>query len=276
MTKTTHSKGDAEPDNIATLAQISAKIKALEKAHEKKSIQNVVAIGKLLHEAEDQCDHGEYMKWVKSEFEEWSHQTALNYRDVYELSQNPNILEFDKLNIALSALYRISYYFLDQNDSDDQDDQEQLAIGMAVVEAARHRRISFKEACKICEEMEGRLYDEKQPKPKPEPDDEEDEEPAPKPKPKPPVPDDLDDEDDTPPDGVGLSQASLTIGGCTRSLEYAIGVLQIKNVEIDEEIFQEFADTLAELNRQLDKYKAPRPPEPTTRAKQKKQKESVH
>jgi hypothetical protein len=271
-----------------TLAQISVKIKALEK----KTIQNVVAIGKLLHEAAtpEVCKHGEYMKWCKSEFG-WSHQTVLNYRDIYHLSQNPKILEFDKLDISLSALLLISDYILDQ---DDDDPDPNLAAGMAVVEAARHRRMSYKEAYKIIEETEGSsLYNEKhpdpeddKPEPEPEPDDADDDEekdessdkpsPKPKPKPKPPVPDDLDDVDDTPPDGVGLSQASLTIGGCTRSLEYAIGVLQTPDVEIDEEIFREFADTLAELNRQLDQYKAPQPPEPTTRPKLKKQKESVH
>jgi hypothetical protein len=55
----------------STLGRISAQIKALEKS----SIQNTAEIGRLLHEAEQQCAHGEYMKWLRSEFG-WSHDSC--------------------------------------------------------------------------------------------------------------------------------------------------------------------------------------------------------
>jgi hypothetical protein len=77
------------------LPQITKAIKVLEK----KSIQNVVEIGKLLCEASEECEHGEYLAWIKLEFG-WSHGTSLNYRNVYVLCQNRKICDFDKLNIS--------------------------------------------------------------------------------------------------------------------------------------------------------------------------------
>jgi hypothetical protein len=45
-----------------TLPQIAKAIKAVEK----RGIRDIVEIGKLLHEAEQQCEHGDYMKWIKA------------------------------------------------------------------------------------------------------------------------------------------------------------------------------------------------------------------
>src|ERR1700730_8219435 len=95
MLKNTHTR---------TLAQISQKIKAVEK---RKLISGIVEIGKLLREGERLCEHGEYVGWIRREFS-WSHQTALNYRNVFDLTQNPNHLDFDKLNITQSALYLVA------------------------------------------------------------------------------------------------------------------------------------------------------------------------
>jgi len=63
------------------LPQITKAIKVLEK----KSIQNVVEIGKLLCEASEECEHGEYLAWIKLEFG-WSHGTSLNYRAMFMCS----------------------------------------------------------------------------------------------------------------------------------------------------------------------------------------------
>ena len=128
------------PCNPQTLVQISAKIKALEK----KSITNVVAIGKLLQEADEQCKHGEYLKWLKTEFA-WSHQTSLRYREVYRLTQNPHNVDFEKLNISLTALYEVSDYVF----SEACGKAGHLVAGMAVIEAARHHRVSCAEAKEI-------------------------------------------------------------------------------------------------------------------------------
>src|ERR1700694_650508 len=97
--------------NTRTLSQISQKIKLLEKNNksmEKKTIGNVVEIGKLLREADDQCKHGDYQAWIKREFTHWSHSTALNYRSVYDLTQNRNVTNLAGLDISLNALYLLA------------------------------------------------------------------------------------------------------------------------------------------------------------------------
>jgi Protein of unknown function (DUF3102) len=123
--------------NTKALAHISQQIKALEK----KSIQNVVEIGRLLHEAEQQCDHGKYMKWLKCEFG-WSHQTSLNYRGVYDLSQNPKISDFEKLDISITALYRVA------DRINDETSWAQTACE-AILEAAKSRRVTYRAALDI-------------------------------------------------------------------------------------------------------------------------------
>jgi hypothetical protein len=135
-----------------TLPQIAKAIKALEK----KSIQNVIEIGRLLHEASGKCEHGEFMPWLESEFG-WSHDTSLNYRNVYHLSENPKFSDFTKLDISVSALYRVAHLLSD-------DGSEHQAIALAVIEAARQGRVSYKMACAIIDdalEEQRRLLDAK-------------------------------------------------------------------------------------------------------------------
>jgi hypothetical protein len=115
------------------LVSISKKIKALEK----KSIANVIEIGKLLHQASEQIEHGDYMDWLKSEFG-WSHQTAYNYRNVYALSQNSKILNFDKLDISISALYLVAKIM-----NHDPPDEIAVACATAVIDAAKRKRVSY-------------------------------------------------------------------------------------------------------------------------------------
>jgi hypothetical protein len=117
--------------NTRTLAQISQKIKKLEK----RTIQNVIEIGKLLHEASEKCEHGEYKNWLKSEFS-WSDQTALNYRHVYALTQKPNSLDFAQLNISISAVYFIARML--------KDGQELYqAAAKAIIAAAKKDRVTY-------------------------------------------------------------------------------------------------------------------------------------
>jgi Protein of unknown function (DUF3102) len=122
------------PRNTQTLAQISQKIKTLEK----KSIQNVVEIGKLLHEASELVEHGAFMAWLKSEFG-WSHQTSLRYRSVYDLSQNQQIGDFanlDNLDISISALYAAAAFLKDGMPPIKQ------GMGFAILKAAKQGRVS--------------------------------------------------------------------------------------------------------------------------------------
>lgn len=120
------------------LEKISEKIKALEK----RSISHVIEIGRLLHEAAEQCEHGEYMAWLKREFA-WSHDTAMNYRSAYELSQIPKFSDFDKLDISISALYLVAKMKGD----------DQQAARVAIIEEAKQRRVSYSRACDIIEKL---------------------------------------------------------------------------------------------------------------------------
>jgi hypothetical protein len=126
--------------NTRTLPQIAKAIKTLEK----RTIQNVIEIGKLLHEASEKCKHGEYMNWVKSEFS-WSGQTALNYRHVYNATQKPNSLDFTKLNISISAVYFVARMFRDDPCP------EIKAAAKAVITAAKKDRVNYPIAVAIYE-----------------------------------------------------------------------------------------------------------------------------
>jgi hypothetical protein len=62
-----------------SLDAIAADIHQIERA-------NIFAIGKLLAEAKDACEHGEWSDWLEDHFTEWSHDTALNYIAAYKLA----------------------------------------------------------------------------------------------------------------------------------------------------------------------------------------------
>jgi Protein of unknown function (DUF3102) len=47
---------------------------------------NIFAIGELLTEADDACEHGEWLPWLQANFSWWSHDTALRYMAAYKLS----------------------------------------------------------------------------------------------------------------------------------------------------------------------------------------------
>jgi Protein of unknown function (DUF3102) len=125
------------PLPVATyLRDIACQIKALEK----RTIANVIEIGRLLEEA-SKCEHGEYMAWLKTNFS-WSHDTSIRYRDVYAASQIPQIADFATLDISISALYRAAVCLTD-------DDPDYQAAGRAIIEAAKHGRVSCKMAISI-------------------------------------------------------------------------------------------------------------------------------
>lgn len=150
--------------NTHTLAQISQQIKALEK----RTIQNVIAIGKLLHEASEKCEHGEWLPWLKAEFG-WSYMTAKRYRDVFDLQQIHQIGEFDQLNISISALYLVAEHIGD----------EDLWVKdgcKAIIEAARQGRVTYRMAYGIFEKHKDDAWTMTPAKPDPaiEPDDDDD------------------------------------------------------------------------------------------------------
>ena len=82
------------------LQQISAKIRTFEKS----TIGNVVAIGRLLHEAREQCEHGEYQAWLDREFA-WSYRTCLRYSYAFDFAEKCQPGTFENLNLSLGALH---------------------------------------------------------------------------------------------------------------------------------------------------------------------------
>jgi hypothetical protein len=130
--------------NTRTLAQIVQKIKALEKSNagfEKRTIGQVIEIGGLLEEASESglILHGEYMDWIEKEFPSWTHQTSLNYRSVYKLTQKSKRLDFTKLNISLNALYFVASLRDDGKVSGCDDTKARDTI----LKAATQRRVTF-------------------------------------------------------------------------------------------------------------------------------------
>lgn len=70
----------------------------------KRTVEDVVEIGRLLTECKQLVGHGHWLPWLKREFG-WSEATALNSMRVYELSQSRN---FADLNAGLSIVYLLA------------------------------------------------------------------------------------------------------------------------------------------------------------------------
>jgi hypothetical protein len=203
--------------NTRTLPQIAKAIKALEK----KTIQNVVEIGKLLEEASKKCDHGQYREWLKTEFG-WSHDTARNYRSVYNFTQKTKISSFGKLNISISALYLAAKLTLNEHWPPHQ------AAGKAIIKAALKERVSYSMAKAIWEKS-----DQPPPKPPPEPPLDDDEPPDDDEQPPDGNPDDEPDDDAPPNDLATALTTVLSYSECNAAWPKAIkaiGRIQLREI----------------------------------------------
>jgi hypothetical protein len=109
---------------------------------ERSTIANVIAIGRLLIEAEGQCEHGEFMDWIRTNFE-WSHQTSIRYRRAFELVQNQHSVDFSVLNISQSALYYAADLSLSSRNSDPDALAVRAKAQMAIIKAAKKQRVSL-------------------------------------------------------------------------------------------------------------------------------------
>jgi hypothetical protein len=66
---------------------------------------HIIAVGKLLNEAHEACDHGEWCAWLEKEFE-WSSTTADRYRKVADLAERfPTV---GKVQLAPTTLYALT------------------------------------------------------------------------------------------------------------------------------------------------------------------------
>jgi hypothetical protein len=72
---------------------------------QRKTISGVVGTGRLLADALDQCEHGEFMKWAAKNCP-WSHATTLRYRRAFEFANT--IDDFGNLNLTIMALYFVA------------------------------------------------------------------------------------------------------------------------------------------------------------------------
>ena len=94
--------------NQQPLIEIANKIRKFERS----TISNAVETGRLLHEASEICEHGEYQAWIDCEFG-WSYR-SVNNRNAFEFAEMCNSFTFDgisdvdELNLSLSALYLVA------------------------------------------------------------------------------------------------------------------------------------------------------------------------
>jgi hypothetical protein len=102
--------------NVQSLDTIAEKIHGLERA-------NIIDIGDLLLEAKAQIDHGDWLDWLRSEFE-WSVNTAERYMKAAELRSKFSNL--GNLRLAKGTLYRLA----------DHDNDEELPT--IIAELAKH------------------------------------------------------------------------------------------------------------------------------------------
>jgi hypothetical protein len=132
--------------NIRTLAQIGIEIKGLEK----RTIASVVEIGRLLAQASELCEHGEYGAWLETNFA-WSSKTAYRYIAVHTIVQNCHTDNFADLNLSLSVVYLLAEYGPDS------------PYTKAIIKAAQKGRVGYRTAQAIIDEVEA----EQNPKPSP-------------------------------------------------------------------------------------------------------------
>ena len=99
MTKPSHNRNDL------VLRREVAAIRRLKKSaasHGKAFLADIVQIGKRLSRVKDRVGHGNWLTWLRKNFD-WSGDTAANYINVFELSKTP---EFRRLrNLPLELLY---------------------------------------------------------------------------------------------------------------------------------------------------------------------------
>jgi hypothetical protein len=87
---------------------------------------NIFAVGKLLTEADDACDHGEWLPWLQANFNWWSHDTALRYMAAFKLSAK--YARVRNLRVPSRIIYALA---------DDLDDPDLPAIIEALDKAAK-------------------------------------------------------------------------------------------------------------------------------------------
>jgi len=73
----------------------------------KLSTDGAIEIGRLLSVVQKKVSHGDWLRWLKEEFD-WSDRSARNFINVYELLQTTKLENFSNLSIPRSALYLLA------------------------------------------------------------------------------------------------------------------------------------------------------------------------
>jgi DUF3102 family protein len=126
---------DQKLKNRRSLGAIAADIHNLQR-------KNVFAIGKLLLEAKEACDHGEWMPWLYDEFA-WSEDSAQRFIGIARLG-----LKFRKLRnlkLAKTTLYNLADLAKAANET------ELAAIVPALAKHATRKHLKPADAAKIIE-----------------------------------------------------------------------------------------------------------------------------
>jgi hypothetical protein len=92
--------GEVGQTTTPTLAQHAEEIRTLGR----RTIADVIEIGRRLTEAKKLCGHGNWLSWLDREFG-WSDDTARRFMDCHDLAKNRNLLD---LNIPVSGLYLLT------------------------------------------------------------------------------------------------------------------------------------------------------------------------
>jgi hypothetical protein len=131
-----------------SLAELAVQARAILKRKTKDNTE----LGEILQRAADQAEYGEYKAWLACEFD-MTEQTAMNYRNLYRLSQNTNGLGLLKLDITNRALYRLGGS-LDRDDIEEVFKQVKKAADKGRVTDDTVHDILNPPCCKVCGKSE--------------------------------------------------------------------------------------------------------------------------
>jgi Protein of unknown function (DUF3102) len=110
--------------NVRSLDTIAVNIHQLARG-------NIIDIGDLLLEAKSQCEHGDWLNWLRGEFD-WSVDTAERYMRVAAL--NAKFRSLRNLKLAVTTLYELA----DHEEAEQGIPEDRLNLPAIIDELAKH------------------------------------------------------------------------------------------------------------------------------------------
>jgi Protein of unknown function (DUF3102) len=101
--------------------------------------RNIFDIGKLLIEAQDTCEHGNWMQWLDDQFE-WSNKTAENYMNAFRLKAKFETVS--NLKVPVTIIYELA---------GELDDADLAAKIEALAKASKKKPLSVANAFEVVE-----------------------------------------------------------------------------------------------------------------------------